>query len=81
MRTELKDEIVNNSPGYGAGEGTTDLYIYKCPCGEGEIREEHENIPGFREHDVYMCCEKCQEKWKLDISKGVRCWELLEITK
>ena len=36
MRTELKEEIVSDSPGFGAGEGTTELYIYKCPCGSGK---------------------------------------------
>ena len=31
----MKEKIISNSPGFGAGEGTTELYIYKCPCGEG----------------------------------------------
>ena len=54
------------------------MYIYECPCGKGEIREEHENIPGFREHDVNLLCDECSKKWKIDISNGVRNWELIE---
>ncbi len=81
MRTELKEKIISNSSGFGAGEGTTELYIYKCPCGEGEIREEHDNIPGFRDHDVFICCDECSKKWKIDCSKGARGWELIEIDK
>lgn len=42
------------------------------------VVEEHDNIPGFRDHDVYISCEKCKRKYILDISKGVRNWELVE---
>ena len=49
-----------------------------CPCGSGKVVEEHDNIPGFRDHDVYISCEKCKRKYILDISKGVRNWELVE---
>lgn len=78
MRTKLKEEDFKQSQGYGAGSGDTELYIYECPCGKGEIREEHENIPGFREHDVNLLCDECSKKWKIDISNGVRNWELIE---
>jgi hypothetical protein len=44
-----------------------------------EIVEEHDNIPGFREHDVYFCCDQCREKYKIDISKGVRAWKIVRI--
>ena len=37
---------------YGAGVGDTEYYEYECPCGKGAIIEEHDNIPGFRNHSV-----------------------------
>lgn len=56
----------------------TERYEYLCPCGNGRIIEEHDNIPGFRDHDVWISCVVCAEKYKLDTSKGVRGWELVE---
>ncbi|MBF4695077.1 hypothetical protein [Fusibacter ferrireducens] len=61
-----------------AGSGDTERYEYECPCGEGKIIEEHDNIPGFRDHSVFFRCDKCNEKYKFDLSKGVRGWELVE---
>jgi hypothetical protein len=60
------------------GSGDTERYEYECPCGNGIIVEEHDNIPGFRDHDVYIFCEKYAGKYYLDISNGVRDWELFE---
>ena len=54
MRTELIYSSEENHPGYGAGDGDTERYEYKCPCGKGKIVEEHDNIPGFRDHDVWL---------------------------
>lgn len=78
MRTKLI--YSNNEPpqGYGAGSGDTERYEYECLCGKGRIVEEHDNIPGFRDRDVYICCEECAKKYSLDISKGIRNWELVE---
>ena len=78
MRTKLKKSDSYESTGYGAGSGDIELYIYECPCGKGEIHEEHENIPGFREHDVYLLCNECSKKWEIDTSNGVRNWNLIE---
>lgn len=50
-----------------------------APCGKGKIVEEHDNIPGFREHDVWIECEECSKKYKLDTSRGIRSWDLVEI--
>ena len=47
-----------------------------CPCGKGTIIEEHDNIPGFRDHGVYICCEECNKKYELDLTKGIRNWKL-----
>lgn len=78
MRTKLIDSSIENSLGYGAGSGDIERYEYECPCGKGKIIEEHDNIPGFRDHDVYISCEKCRKIYSLDISKGVRNWELIK---
>lgn len=78
MRTKLIDSSIMDSPGYGAGSGNTERYEYECPCGKGKIIEEHDNIPGFRDHDVYISCEECRKKYTLDTSKGIRHWELIK---
>ena len=49
--------------GYGAGAGNTEYYEYECPCGKGTIIEEHDNIPGFREHNVYIHCAICSKEY------------------
>ena len=78
MRTERISSYQEDHPGYGAGDGDIEQYEYLCPCGKGRIIEEHENIPGFRDHDVYIRCEECSKKYRLDTSKGVRSWDLVE---
>lgn len=78
MRTELLKRIIEDHPGYGAGEGTIESWEFKCPCGKGLVIESHDNIPGFREHDVWIQCSKCAERYELDISKGKRSWELIK---
>ena len=78
MRTKLIYESQEEHSGYGAGSGDIEHYEYECPCGKGKIIEEHDNIPGFRDHDVYIACDECSKKYILDTSKGVREWELIE---
>ena len=78
MEKKLIKEIVNEHEGYGAGGGDTEYYEYECPCGKGIIIEEHDNIPGFRDHDVHISCPECSRKYVLDVSKGIRNWELKE---
>lgn len=79
MRTRLVYSSAENHPGCGAGSGDTERYEYECPCGKGLIVEEHDNIPGFRDHDVWIQCKDCAQKYHLDISKGVRGWELVPV--
>lgn len=79
MRTKQISSEAYEHSGYGAGRGDTERYEYECPCGEGKIIEEHDNIPGFRDHNVFIDCEKCMEKYSLDISKGTRAWELVKL--
>lgn len=81
MRTKLIESSQEEHCGYGAGSGDTERYEYECPCGKGRIIEEHDNIPGFREHDVYMSCAECSKKYRIDVSNGVRAWEIIPIEK
>jgi len=36
-------------------------------AGEGDI-----DIPGFREHDVYLSCKICSVKYEFDTKNGIR---------
>ena len=76
IRTEPVSESKDDHQGWGAGSGTTERYEYLCPCGAGTIIEEHDNIPGFREHDVRIFCDKCREEWRFVEGRGVRDWAL-----
>lgn len=51
------------NPGYGAGSGTIDTFIYECPCGKGRIVKTKDNIPGFRDSDIIIECDVCREKY------------------
>ena len=73
---KLISSYKSDSPGFGAGSGDTERYEYECPCSKGHIVEEHDNIPGFREHDVYLRCDICQESYSIDTSQGVRNWTI-----
>ena len=76
IRTERVGGDSYEVDGWGAGAGTTERYAYLCPCGEGEIVEEHDNIPGFREHDVRILCDKCRVEWRFVEGRSVRDWAL-----
>ncbi len=73
---KLISSSVEDHCGYGAGDGDTERYEYLCPCGHGKIVEEHDNIPGFRDHSVWLMCEECSERYYIETSKSVRSWEL-----
>lgn len=76
MRTKLIDSSVTEM-GWGPNKGDNEAQYYECPCGSGRILEDHDNIPGFRNHDVIIECDTCKEAWDVDMSKGVRSWELV----
>lgn len=78
MRTKLTYSSHDDHAGFGAGSGDTERYEYECPCGKGKIIEEHDNIPGFRDHDVYLHCDECKTKYEFDPKKPIRNWELIE---
>ena len=64
--------------GFGSTHGETEEIVFECCCGKGRIFEEHDNIVGHKHNDVTLECEDCSKKYKLDISKGIREWELVE---
>ena len=72
MRTKRIIAKCEQHSGYGAGAGDTEYYEYECPCGKGTIIEEHDNIPGFREHSVYLHCTTCSKEYIIDTSAGTR---------
>lgn len=74
IRTERVGGDSRNHDGWGTGSGTTERHEYLCPCGLGTIIEEHDNIPGFREHDVRIGCDKCRAEWRFVGGRGVRDW-------
>ncbi|XBH22970.1 hypothetical protein V5R04_07100 [Jonesiaceae bacterium BS-20] len=76
IRTELVNRDHGDHRGWGAGAGTVERYEYLCPCGDGVILEEHDNIPGFRENDVRILCPVCSDLWQLVYNRGVRDWGL-----
>lgn len=78
MRTLKTYSSEDAHAGYGEGSGDTERYEYECMCGQGKVVEVHDNIPGHREHDVFISCDKCKEEYDLDISGGVRKWELVK---
>ncbi|GAA1050919.1 hypothetical protein [Arthrobacter russicus] len=76
IRTEPVGGDAHDHEGWGAGAGTVERYEFLCPCGDGTIVEEHDNIPGFREHDVRILCDKCRAEWLFVEGSGVRDWAL-----
>ena len=77
MRTRMLSHDVDHHAGFGAGAGDFEKLEFECPCGKGRIVEEHDNIPGFRDHDVYIDCPECEANYVLDTSRGVYAWELI----
>lgn len=80
IRTELVGGDTYDHEGWGAGAGTAERYEFLCPCGDGRIVEEHDNIPGSREHDVRIGCDKCRAEWRFVDGRGVRDWALEPMT-
>ncbi|MEV0453638.1 hypothetical protein [Catellatospora methionotrophica] len=76
VRTKMTSEANRDHQGWGAGTGTLERYEYRCPCGDGYILEEHDNTPGFREHDVHLHCDTCRTVWRFAEGRSVRDWGL-----
>ena len=76
IRTELISSSSADHDGWGAGAGDTERYAFRCPCGQGSIAEEHENTPGFREHDRWFDCDTCRKEWQFVDGLPTREWRL-----
>ncbi|MFE4835187.1 hypothetical protein ACFRAU_10965 [Arthrobacter sp. NPDC056691] len=76
IRTASIRRSKDDTPGWGAGPGTIELHEFLCPCGDGKVIEEHDNTPGFREHDHRIICDKCREEWDFVPGLSVRGWRL-----
>lgn len=68
MNLKLIDSKSYASAGYGAGSGEVIKEEYKCPCGKGKVFYEKDDIPGFRDTDIYTNCAECAEKY--DFGRG-----------
>ncbi|MFB4353219.1 hypothetical protein RAC69_08730 [Microbacterium sp. LS_15] len=79
IRTELVDRDRSDHGGWGAGGGDVERYEFLCPCGKGKILEEHDNVPGFREHDVTIMCRTCSQEWDFVPGRSVRGWRIQPI--
>lgn len=76
IRTELTDWSRSSHPGWGAGSGDVERYEFRCPCGAGTIDEEHDNVPGFREHELTIMCNPCGAEWEFVPGLSVRGWRI-----
>jgi hypothetical protein len=76
IRTEEIDSDRHAHDGWGAGSGDTERYEYLCACGKGTILEEHDNIPGFREHDVRIMCDTCHAEWQFVSGLPTHRWRI-----
>lgn len=76
IRTEQITSSKEPTSGWGAGPGTIERHEFLCPCGRGLIIEEHDNTPGFREHDIWIDCDKCRESWRRVPGLSVQRWRV-----
>lgn len=79
VRTTFVTRSSQEVAGYGGadGEGDMERLVYLCPCGAGEVIEEHDNIPGFRDHSVHLTCGRCRTEWDFAPGRSVRDWALV----
>ncbi|WP_228521391.1 hypothetical protein [Nocardioides islandensis] len=80
IRTDRLRSDSHDVAGWGAGAGTVERDEFRCPCGDGAIIEEHENVPGFREHNVWLDCDKCRAEWRFVDGRSARQWGLVPAT-
>lgn len=76
VRTVQTDATTSDSEGFGAGSGTVDRYEYRCMCSAGRIVEQHDNIPGFRDHDLWLECAECRNRWRFVDGRSMQNWAL-----
>lgn len=78
--TEWSGRDDNDHDTAGPATGATERHEYLCPCCDGRIVEEHDHIPGFRDHDVHIDCDKCRVEWRFAEGRGVRDWALKPVS-
>lgn len=64
MNLKLVYENVEHTDGFGAGGGEYIREEYECPCGKGRVVYTKDDIPGFRDSDIYCRCEECKGKYE-----------------
>jgi hypothetical protein len=64
MKLQEVDSSTSYHSGYGAGSGEVIREEYKCPCGNGKVIFEKDDIPGFKETDISCTCKECDEKFE-----------------
>lgn len=81
VRTKFVRRNVDEVGGFGGAEAYGDIekVTYLCPCGAGAVVEDHDNIPGAREHDVHIRCDKCRGEWAFVPGRSVRDWGLVPV--
>lgn len=80
IRTEHVRADIHETGGWGAGPGDIERDEFRCPCGYGAIIEELDNTPGFREHDVWIDCDKCRVEWRFADGRSTRDWGLVPVS-
>ena len=68
LKLKFSESEKNSHPGYGAGSGDTIREEYICPCGNGKVIYEKDDIPGFKDTSIFTDCESCREKY--DFGRG-----------
>ncbi len=79
VRTKVVSRNSDEVTGWGAGPGDMERIVFACPCGEGEVVEEHDNVPGFRDHSVNLWCDRCRGEWDFAPGRSVRDWGLVPL--
>lgn len=71
MSIHLKkiEQSKRDHSGYGAGSGYVINEKYECPCGEGVVIYEKDDIPGFRDKSIHCHCKECNNLY--EFKKGV----------
>lgn len=63
MNLKQLEDSNHHSVGYGAGSGQVINEVYECPCGNGKVYYEKDDIPGFKSTDISCDCKECNEKY------------------
>lgn len=57
--------------------GVTEQKIYACPCGEGTVVYEEDDIPGNRDQYTKIKCEECIKEYEIKNNLSSH-WEIGE---